>query len=66
LQGIGQRIAGKIDELLATGHIHKLDEIRGDEVNKAVNELAQVPGIGIQISLFLIGTGTYCIYNIGT
>ena len=46
LQGIGTRIAGKIDEMLKSGHIHKLDEIRGDEVNKAVHDLAQVVGIG--------------------
>jgi len=48
LQGIGKRIAGKIDEMLKSGHIEKLDEIKGDEVNKAVHDLAQVVGIGGQ------------------
>ncbi len=54
LQGIGKRIAGKIDELLASGHISKLDEIRGDEVNKAVSELSQVSGVGMTNCLLKI------------
>jgi hypothetical protein len=39
-------VAAKVDEMLDTGNISKLDEVKGDESNQERHELAQVAGIG--------------------
>merc|ERR1712019_175153 len=46
LNGIGKKIGQKIDEILKTGHLKKLDDWRADGTIQAVNELCQVHGIG--------------------
>merc|ERR1712126_755193 len=46
LQGIGEKIALKIDEIIETGKLKKLDTIRNDDETVAVNELTRVAGIG--------------------
>ena len=46
LPGVGEKIALKIDEILETGNLKKLDTIRGDDTTLAVNSLTRVAGIG--------------------
>ena len=45
LPGIGKDLAGKIAEIVDTGHCSLLDRLRG-EVPPAVTELLQIPGLG--------------------
>ncbi|KAK9297035.1 hypothetical protein QLX08_009132 [Tetragonisca angustula] len=46
LPGIGEKIAKKIDEFLSTGKLQKLEDIKKDESNVAINLLTRVSGIG--------------------
>ncbi|XP_053612299.1 DNA polymerase beta-like [Plodia interpunctella] len=46
LNGIGDKIAKKIDEFLQTGKLRKLETIHQDEQAKAINLLTRVSGIG--------------------
>lgn len=46
LDGIGEKIAKKIDEILATGKLNKLEKIRSSDESKAINFLTEVSGIG--------------------
>nr|CAI5829551.1 unnamed protein product [Callosobruchus analis] len=46
LKGVGEKIAKKIDEYLATGKLRKLENIHSDEKNTAINLLTRVSGIG--------------------
>uniref|UniRef100_A0A224XN85 DNA polymerase n=1 Tax=Panstrongylus lignarius TaxID=156445 RepID=A0A224XN85_9HEMI len=46
LNGIGAKIAAKIDEFIHTGKLRKLEEIRKDDTSQAVNLLTKVSGIG--------------------
>jgi len=46
LDGIGDKIAKKIDEFIKTGKLQKLEKIRGDDTNVAITELTKVTGIG--------------------
>ena len=46
LPGVGEKIALKIDEILETGRLGKLDTIRSDDTTTAVNTLTRVAGIG--------------------
>ena len=46
LPGVGEKIAQKIDEILETGKLKKLDTIRSDDTSLAVNSLTRVAGIG--------------------
>lgn len=46
LPGIGQKIADKLDEMIETGKLKKLDNIRTDDTSIAVNNLTRVAGIG--------------------
>jgi DNA polymerase beta len=46
LAGVGEKIGKKIDEILSTGHLEKLDKIRKDDNSVAINELSRVFGIG--------------------
>jgi len=45
-EGIGLQIGKKIDEFLATGKLRKLEKIRADDSNVAINALTKVNGIG--------------------
>lgn len=46
LNGIGDKIADKIDEFIRTGSLHKLEKIRADDTSVAINTLTRVTGIG--------------------
>ncbi|KAF5284225.1 hypothetical protein FQR65_LT00225 [Abscondita terminalis] len=46
LNGIGEKIAKKIDEFLETGKLKKLENIHKDESSTAINLLTRVTGIG--------------------
>ncbi|XP_040573622.1 DNA polymerase beta [Lepeophtheirus salmonis] len=46
LDGIGAKIALKIDEFIETGNLRKLDNIRTDDKANAINLLTRVIGIG--------------------
>ncbi|KAJ8338789.1 hypothetical protein SKAU_G00355750 [Synaphobranchus kaupii] len=46
LDGVGGKIAEKIDEFLATGKLRKLERIRNDDTSSSINLLTRVTGIG--------------------
>ncbi|XP_064163915.1 DNA polymerase beta-like [Anguilla rostrata] len=46
LDGVGAKIAEKIDEFLATGKLRKLERIRNDDTSTSINFLTRVTGIG--------------------
>ncbi|XP_046871738.1 DNA polymerase beta [Hypomesus transpacificus] len=46
LDGVGAKIAEKIDEFLQTGTLRKLDKIRNDDTSSSINFLTRVTGIG--------------------
>ncbi|XP_019346611.1 DNA polymerase beta isoform X2 [Alligator mississippiensis] len=46
LEGVGAKIAEKIDEFLATGKLRKLEKIRQDDTSSSINFLTRVSGIG--------------------
>lgn len=46
LDGVGIKIADKIDEYLTTGKLEKLEKIRADETHVAMSFLTKVTGIG--------------------
>jgi DNA polymerase/3'-5' exonuclease PolX len=45
-KGVGKAIAEKIDEILSTGHLSKLDKIRDDADAQAIDLLSRVHGVG--------------------
>jgi len=46
LPGVGEKISKKIDEILSTGKLKKLEVIHGDEEATVINLLTRVSGIG--------------------
>lgn len=46
LDGVGEKIAKKIDEFIKTGKLEKLEKIRADDTSVAITELTKVTGIG--------------------
>eukprot|EP00727_Mastigamoeba_balamuthi_P010798 m51a1_g6340 putative dna polymerase beta (360) ;mRNA; r:32937-34539 len=46
LDGIGVKIAKKIQELLDTGKLGRIEKARGDERTVAINLIARIPGVG--------------------
>ena len=46
LPGIGQKIAKKIDEILASGNLHQLDDAAGDPVMEARRLFTKISGVG--------------------
>lgn len=46
LEGVGKKMALKIDEFLQTGKLRKLEDIRTDDTSVAIQKLATVTGIG--------------------
>ncbi|XP_048369143.1 DNA polymerase beta [Sphaerodactylus townsendi] len=46
LDGVGAKIAEKIDEFLSTGKLRKLEKIRQDDTSSSINFLTRVTGIG--------------------
>ncbi|KAJ3650767.1 hypothetical protein Zmor_016847 [Zophobas morio] len=57
LNGIGEKIAKKIDEFLATGKLQKLENIQNDSKNAAINLLTRVSGIGPAKAQSLVNEG---------
>uniref|UniRef100_A0A4W3IS85 DNA polymerase n=1 Tax=Callorhinchus milii TaxID=7868 RepID=A0A4W3IS85_CALMI len=57
LEGIGDKIAKKIDEFLATGKLQKLEKIRQDDVSSSINFLTRVTGIGPAAARKLVDEG---------
>ncbi|KAG0717518.1 DNA polymerase beta [Chionoecetes opilio] len=46
IKGVGTKIAQKIDELIKTGKLGKLEKIRADDTTVAISLLTRVSGIG--------------------
>uniref|UniRef100_A0A671SAN6 DNA polymerase beta n=1 Tax=Sinocyclocheilus anshuiensis TaxID=1608454 RepID=A0A671SAN6_9TELE len=46
LDGVGGKIAEKINEFLTTGKLRKLEKIRSDDTSSSINFLTRVTGIG--------------------
>jgi len=46
IPGVGEKIAKKLDEIIATGGLAKLEKIRADDSSVAINLLTRVAGIG--------------------
>ena len=57
LDGVGEKIAQKIDEMIETGKIAKLETILSDESYVAVNLLQRVAGVGPAKAQELVSAG---------
>ncbi|XP_075457658.1 DNA polymerase beta isoform X2 [Ascaphus truei] len=57
LDGVGAKIAEKIDEFLATGKLRKLERIRQDDTSSSINFLTRVSGIGPAAARKLVEEG---------
>lgn len=57
LEGIGEKIAKKIQEFIDTGSLQKLEKIRANDTNVAITELAKVTGIGPAAAQKLVQEG---------
>ncbi|BES87960.1 DNA polymerase [Nesidiocoris tenuis] len=64
LNGIGAKIAEKIDEFLQTGKLRKLDNIRKDDTSQAINEMTRVSGIGPAKAQDLVRSGIKTIEDL--
>ncbi|XP_075771840.1 DNA polymerase beta isoform X2 [Pelodiscus sinensis] len=57
LEGVGAKIAEKIDEFLSTGKLRKLEKIRQDDTSSSINFLTRVSGIGPSAARKLVDEG---------
>ncbi|XP_069473757.1 DNA polymerase beta [Ambystoma mexicanum] len=57
LEGVGAKIAEKIDEFLSTGKLRKLEKIRNDDTSSSINFLTRVTGIGPAAARKLVDEG---------
>ncbi|XP_014674173.1 PREDICTED: DNA polymerase beta-like [Priapulus caudatus] len=57
LSGVGDKIGKKIDEMLATGKLAKLEKIRTDDTSVAINLMTRVSGIGPAMAKKLVDDG---------
>lgn len=57
LEGIGDKIGLKIDEFIQTGKLVKLEKIRANDTNVAIQELTRVTGIGPAAAQKLVQDG---------
>ena len=57
MPGVGDKIAKKIDEILETGKLRKLENIRADDKSTAINLLTRVSGIGPAKAKELVDAG---------
>lgn len=64
LPGIGEKIAKKIDEFLQTGKLRKLETIKQDENNLAIDLLTRVSGIGPSKAKELVDAGIKTIEDL--
>lgn len=64
LQGIGVKIAKKIDEFLQTGKLKKLENIHEDKTASILNLLTRVTGIGPAKAKILVEAGVKSIEDL--
>ncbi|TRY63795.1 hypothetical protein TCAL_07287 [Tigriopus californicus] len=64
IKGVGKKIAEKIDEFLSTGKLRKLEKIRANDTNEALNLLTRVSGIGPAKARELVDVGINCIEDL--
>ncbi len=64
LNGIGRKIADKLDEFIETGDLQKLKKIRADDSNTAIIELTRVSGIGRAKAKLLVEKGIKSIEDL--
>ncbi|XP_059168990.1 DNA polymerase beta-like [Physella acuta] len=64
LDGIGEKISKKIDEFINTGKLKKLEKIRADDSNMAINELTKVTGIGPAAAQKFVSEGILSIADL--
>ncbi|KAK3090872.1 hypothetical protein FSP39_015386, partial [Pinctada imbricata] len=61
LEGVGLKIAKKIEEFISTGKLEKLEKIRANDTNVAITELTKVTGIGPAAAQKLVQEGVKSI-----
>jgi len=64
LQGVGEKIADKIDEFIRDGKLRKIDTIRNDDRSQAINTLTRVSGIGPAKAQELVRSGIKSIEDL--
>lgn len=64
IPGVGNKIADKIDEIIRTGKLRKLESIREDEETSVINLLNRVSGIGPAKSKELYDIGVRSIADL--
>nr|CAD7260743.1 unnamed protein product [Timema shepardi] len=64
LNGVGDKISKKIDEFLQTGKLQKLEKIRNDDTNTAINLLTRVTGIGPAKAKELVNAGVMSVEDL--
>ncbi|XP_041363147.1 DNA polymerase beta-like [Gigantopelta aegis] len=64
LDGVGAKIALKIDEFIKTGKLSKLEKIRADDTNVAINELTKISGIGPAAAQKFVAEGIMSIEDL--
>eukprot|EP00300_Choanocystis_sp_HF-7_P015148 c18952_g1_i1.p1 GENE.c18952_g1_i1~~c18952_g1_i1.p1 ORF type:complete len:303 (+),score=68.46 c18952_g1_i1:30-938(+) len=65
LPGIGDKIAKKIDEILSTGKLNKLESANADERMQAINLLARVFGVGPISARKFVDSGITTLEQLG-
>ncbi|ELU13471.1 hypothetical protein CAPTEDRAFT_183536 [Capitella teleta] len=64
LEGVGDKIGKKIDEFIATGKLVKIEKIRANDTNMAINALTRVTGIGPAAAQKLVSEGIMSIEDL--
>lgn len=57
MPGIGKSVLNKIDEILLTGKLEKLDNFKKDKKIMALVEISQIWGVGPKTAAFLVSLG---------
>ncbi|XP_071536953.1 DNA polymerase beta-like [Panulirus ornatus] len=64
LKGVGSKIGDKIDEFLKTGKMQKIEKIRGDDENAAINLMTRISGVGPAKARELVEDGILTIEDL--
>ncbi|KAF2071194.1 hypothetical protein CYY_007480 [Polysphondylium violaceum] len=64
LDGVGQKIAKKIQEIIDTGRLNKLDTQQKDEALTSLNEISSISGIGPVLAKKLLSEGVKSIKDL--
>ena len=59
LDGIGEKISAKIDEILATGNLKKLDKYKGDKELNSIRLFQRISGVGPSAAIKWVRTDGY-------